>query len=79
MRSRVLDLRFVKDGENAWKVCFAKSARGLCRVLRDTKYPEMWRVERPNGTLTDMVNLARAKDAAWGMAEGVLFVEGRIR
>jgi len=35
------------------------------RIVPDEKYPTvMWRVERPDGTLTDMVNRARAKDAA---------------
>ena len=30
----------------------------------DSTYPNMWRVRRPNGTLSDMVNRTRAKDAA---------------
>jgi hypothetical protein len=29
----------------------------------------MWRVVRPASGLSDMVNLSRAKDAAWGLAE----------
>ena len=31
---------------------------------RDPDWPNMWRLRLPNGQLTDMVNLTRAKDAA---------------
>jgi len=40
-------------------------------VVRDAKYPQMWGVRWPDGTLSDMVNVARAKDAAFDYAEGV--------
>lgn len=33
-------------------------------VVPDAKYPTMWRVRFPDGTLSDMVNRTRAKDAA---------------
>ena len=33
-------------------------------VVQDAKYASMWRVRRADGSLTDMVNLTRAKDAA---------------
>jgi hypothetical protein len=33
-------------------------------VVPDSKWPNMYRVRSPDGTLSDMVNLARAKDAA---------------
>ena len=34
-------------------------------VVPDAKYPGvMWRVQSPDGSLSDMVNLTRAKDAA---------------
>ena len=36
-------------------------------VVLDGKYPDMLRVQRPDG-LTDMVNLTRAKDAAMALA-----------
>ena len=32
-------------------------------VVLDGKYPGMWRVQRPDGSLTDMVNLTRANMA----------------
>jgi len=34
------------------------------RIVPDAVYPGMYRVRRPDGSLSDMVNLTRAKDAA---------------
>jgi len=33
-------------------------------VVRDVAYPRMWRVQWPDGSLSDITNLARAEDAA---------------
>jgi hypothetical protein len=33
------------------------------RIVPDAKYPSMYRLRRPDGSLSDMVNLSRAKDA----------------
>jgi hypothetical protein len=59
-------MRIVGARELDWKgdwLYFGQ--RKLVRIVPDEKYPTvMWRVERPDGTLTDMVNRARAKDAA---------------
>jgi hypothetical protein len=33
------------------------------RVISDANWPGMYRVRWPDGTLSDMVNLTRAKDA----------------
>ena len=38
------------------------------RVVEDDRYPGMYRVRYPDGRLSDMVNLSRAKDAVLGMA-----------
>ncbi len=38
--------------------------KGSITLVRDRDYPHMWRLRLPNGQLTDMVNLTRAKDAA---------------
>lgn len=38
-------------------------------IVPDTKYPSMWRVRNPDGSLSDMVNRTRAKDAAQSMCE----------
>jgi hypothetical protein len=38
-------------------------------VVQDEKYPQMWRVRRLDGSLSDMVNRDRAKDAAMLMLD----------
>jgi hypothetical protein len=43
-------------------------------IVRDQAYPTMWRVRSPDGALSDMVNRARAKDAAITRALAVLNV-----
>ena len=50
------------------------SNRGLvlATIEPDQSWPGMWRVRLPDGYLTDMVNLSRAKDAAASLALGVL-------
>src|SRR6516225_2963495 len=45
-------------------LCDLFGRKGVASVVLDGKYPSMWRVQRPDGSLTDMVNLTRAKDAA---------------
>jgi hypothetical protein len=42
--------------------------RAEVTIVRDSKWPNMWRVRLPNGQLTDMLNLTRAKDAARSLA-----------
>jgi hypothetical protein len=36
----------------------------VARVTPDPIYPNMWRVIRPDGSLSDMANKTRARDAA---------------
>ena len=45
--------------------------RKLAFVVRDTRFPEMWRVSI-DGRISDMVNESRARDAAMSLALGVL-------
>jgi hypothetical protein len=33
------------------------------RIVPDLKWPGMYRIKRPDGSLSDMVNLTRARDA----------------
>ena len=47
------------------------SARAL-PIEPDATWPGMWRVKLPNGQLSDMVNLTRAKDAAVALACALL-------
>lgn len=48
---------------------YGNSRVPLARVVPDDRYPGMWRIAWPDGRLSDMVNLARAKDAAAAIAE----------
>jgi hypothetical protein len=40
-----------------------KKAAARYTLVPDERWPGMWRIRRPDGSLTDMVNLARALDA----------------
>jgi hypothetical protein len=40
------------------------SEEGGITIVRDREWPNLWRVRLPNGQLTDLVNLTRARDAA---------------
>jgi hypothetical protein len=46
-----------------------KSTFGAYTIIPDPDWPAMYRVRRPDGSLTDMVNLTRARDAARCFAE----------
>ena len=50
----------------------SKRGRALATVEPDTERPGMFRVLMPDGRLSDMVNLTRAKDAALSLALAVL-------
>ena len=39
-------------------------SEAMRKVMPDTIHPSMWRVQWPDGSLSDMANLTRAKDAA---------------
>jgi hypothetical protein len=39
-------------------------------IVPDARWPGMYRIRRPDGTLTEMVNLTRAKDALRALEEG---------
>ena len=38
-------------------------------VVQDERYSSMWRVQSPDGSVSDMVNRTRAKDAAMAMLD----------
>jgi len=44
----------------------------ITRIEPDAAYPGMWRVRKADGSLSDMVNLTRAKDAAKATALSIL-------
>jgi len=44
------------------KTLFVGRRRAI-QIERDSKYPQMYRLRLPDGRLSDMVNLTRARDA----------------
>jgi len=48
---------------------YGSSRKPIFRVVPDAVYAGMWRVVFPDGSLSDMANLSRAKDAASVMAD----------
>ena len=48
---------------------YGHSKNPLAEVVPDTRWPNMWRVRWPDGRLSDMGNLSRARDAASAIAE----------
>jgi hypothetical protein len=53
-----------------WEGCRLRlrSGRLLATVERDAQWPGLFRVRFPDGHVTDMVNISRAKDAALALA-----------
>jgi hypothetical protein len=48
---------------------YGDARKPVFRVVSDAIHPGMWRVVHPDGSLSDMANLTRAKDAAFVMAD----------
>jgi hypothetical protein len=48
---------------------YGRSKTPLAWVKPDERYPSMWRIHWPDGEVSDMVNLTRARDAAVAGAE----------
>src|SRR5262245_33422124 len=48
---------------------YGGSQKPIFSVAADAIHPGMWRVVLPDGSLSDMANLTRAKDAAFVMAD----------
>src|SRR5262245_13973247 len=48
---------------------YGTAQRPLANIVPDRRWPDMWRIARPDGHLSDMLNLTRAKDAAALIAE----------
>jgi hypothetical protein len=48
---------------------YGRAQSPLVRVVPDSRQPNMWRVSWPDGALSDMVNLSRAKDACVVLCE----------
>jgi hypothetical protein len=48
---------------------YASAKHPLAEVVPDANWSGMWRVRWPDGQLSDMANLTRAKDAAFVIAQ----------
>ena len=63
---RTLDSR----GEaRTYRLQYGSGTRSLATVIPDAQWPGMWRIAWPDGRISDMANLSRAKDAAMAIAE----------
>jgi hypothetical protein len=66
-------MRFYSADELEWQGdSLHLGNRALVTIVPDVQWPKMWRARRPDGSLTDMVNRTRAKDAARSIALGLL-------
>jgi len=66
-----------KDGRNRieWRgndLCLIGQRTPIVSIVPDAKYSAMWRVRYPDGRMTDMVNVTRARDAARTIAGSIL-------
>jgi hypothetical protein len=57
-----------KDGSERieWRgdrLCLIGQRQTIVSIEPDATYPQMWRVRYPDGSLSDMVNKTRARDA----------------
>ena len=65
MRLAIAQFHFLPDG-GGLKFCLPGKTKPLARIVPDKVYSGIWRVVRPDGRLSDMLNRARAKDVAGG-------------
>jgi hypothetical protein len=59
-----MKLNWRPDGDGGLGLYWGRRTVPTLRVVPDAKYSGMWRVQWPDGRLSDMANLCRAKDAA---------------
>jgi hypothetical protein len=66
---------------NGHRLCLfhGASRRPLVSIKPDSKYPSLFRIRYPNGELSEMVNLSRAKEAASAFALRSLNSEAQNR
>jgi hypothetical protein len=64
------DLVWRRDGDD-WIICHPGSVP-LFRVVRDTRFREMWRIAHAGDHLSDLANITRARDGAASRALAIL-------
>ena len=62
-----LDISMAYEGQKSGRASLQMTFGGYT-VVPESDWPKMYRVRRPDGSLTDMVNLTRARDAARALA-----------
>jgi len=58
-----VDISMGYEGQKSGRACLQMDFGGFT-VVPDPDWPKMYRVRSPDGSLSDMVNLTRARDAA---------------
>jgi len=66
-----------KDGKDRieWHgndLCLIGRHTAIVSIVQGDRYPAMWRVRYPDGVLSDIVNVTRARDAARAIAGAIL-------
>ena len=61
-----------RKADDGYTLHLGRTKKPLLSVVPDAVYPAMWRVRRADGSLSDLVNLSRAKDAALSLALAIL-------
>jgi hypothetical protein len=52
-----------------YELFYGQASTPLVRAEPDRTYPDLWRIVWPDGRVSDIVNLTRAKDAAMALSE----------
>jgi len=71
----------VSEGQKPESVTLRRSRKPLKldpRIVVDSKRPGMYRIKRPDGSLSDIVNLTRARDALRSFDEAMSFTATSI-
>jgi hypothetical protein len=61
-----------RKSEEGWSLHCEGRRGAILHIVRDAVYPGMWRVKRPDVSLSDMANLSWARDGAIAIALGIL-------
>ena len=76
MRLRVEQMDFRRDRRTGGWIC--RKGKYRVYIIPDKTHRHMWRVVGPDNIPSGMVNLARAKDAAFGLVESMVFVRAEV-
>lgn len=73
MRIRIEQFDFIRE-KGGIRVSQLGKAKALARIIPDPVHPGMWRVVSKEGWQSGMVNITRAKDLAFGLAETAVYL-----